>query len=112
MAVLDLSAPAQLPYTFAVTLGSSNVSQEIRLPANMDARVTFYFETNDGKLSTTPATTDGEAIDNNYMPVPSDAPYAQDFVGPGHVTAFVVASATGSTVLRGILERAPTAGAR
>lgn len=112
MAALDLSAPPRLPYNVKVTLGLANVAQLVTLPAHLDCRVTFRFVTNDGLFSTDPTVTDGGAIDAAAMPVDGDAPQVQDFVGPGHVTSFAVASGTGSTVLYMILERAPTNGAK
>lgn len=108
MAAIDLSSVTRLPYSRKVTLSATTLlSQRFTLSPLASYRVSFFFDTNDGLVSTDLSVADGVAIDGHAFPVPADAPYTEDFLAGSHPGGFNIASATGSTVAYVSINRLP-----
>ena len=100
----DYSSQTAFPYIQRVTLGSSNMLTEIKLPAK-GRKVTILWETNAGKLAHTG--TDTAAIGTEFFTVPADSAIEIVYsmgVSAGSELSLYAASATGSTVICVLLE--------
>ena len=99
---LDGSA---FPQIVRFTLGGTDVATKVNIP-HTATKGTVRFETNDGKLATTG--TDGGAVSANYIICAGDTTNEFSLMdgirSSQGVTAFYVASATGSTVCSVIIE--------
>ena len=111
MAALDLSAVMTLPTTERVTLGLSNIQQEILLPIGIASyRASFQFLVNVGHLSEDGS--EGGTLGADYYTVPNDAGGLPLVFTPGDTCpaapTVYASSATASTVLEIVLDNWPT----
>jgi len=105
MAAVDLAGLNSFPYVQRVTLGATDVLQEITLPSEA-GRVSCRFVTNAGKVAFTG--TDGAAIGTDYATFDADTWLELAWRGtrPQTLGSVFLASATGSTVVEILIEQA------